>query len=276
MGMLAARRAWDKARRGALLAGLLASGLGLAACSAGDGSGLATLAPTGTIGSDSAGATEAETAAKPARFDPFAPAGTPPPGGREVIENPTLAQVLEPGPLPDRVVGRADAPVTLIKYASLTCPHCRRFQLDVFPQLKREYIDTGKVRLIIREFPIGKQSGQATVAWRCATPERQLAVYERFLRQQNRWVSQEVRLEPIAAVAAEAGVSPDALAKCRADKAMIAGLAEIKDRGRKLGIIGTPNFFVQNRLVKTTLDMAGVRALVDPLLAGQPVGTAAR
>jgi protein-disulfide isomerase len=104
-------------------------------------------------------------------------------------------------------LGRADAPVTIIKYASMTCPYCRRFQLEAFPVLKKDYIDTGKVRFIIREFPIGKQSGLATVALRCAAPDKYFALYDKLMAQQTSWVSQEVRPDPIFKVAAQVGMT---------------------------------------------------------------------
>ena len=79
---------------------------------------------------------------------------------------------MQPGELPEMALGRTDAPVTIVQYASMTCPYCRQFQRETFPVLKREYIDTGKVRYVLREFPIGKQSGLATIALRCAPPRQ--------------------------------------------------------------------------------------------------------
>ena len=129
---------------------------------------------------------------------------------RDVIANPTLEQVMQPaGPLPEMSLGRADAPVTLIKYASMTCPYCRQFQMEAFPVLKRDYIDTGKLRLILREFPIGFQSGLATIATRCVPQERYFQAYDRLMRQQNQWVSMEVRAEPIAKVLGDMGLTRD-------------------------------------------------------------------
>jgi protein-disulfide isomerase len=163
--------------------------------------------------------------------------------------------------------GRPDAPVTIIKYASLTCPYCREFQKQTYPELKRAYIDTGKVRFIVREFPIGKTSGEATIALRCAKPERYLALYTKFLEQQNKWVSQEVRLNSIYAIASQVGMTRQQFDACRENQAMIEGLKWVKDRGRTLGVIGTPNFFVQGKLVKRALTMTEIREMVEPLLA---------
>jgi protein-disulfide isomerase len=196
-------------------------------------------------------------------------------GARAIIQNPTLAEVIAPGPdLPEMALGRDDAPVTIIKYMSLTCPHCRAFHRDVFPQLKREYIDTGKVRFVLREFPIGKTSGTATIALRCAPPDKYFTLYGKFLEQQASWVSQEVRLDPIFAVATQVGVTRPEFDRCLQNQAMIDSLKRVKDRGRTLGIIGTPNFFIQNQRVKSTLTMAEIRSQVDPLVSGRPAATA--
>jgi protein-disulfide isomerase len=138
----------------------------------------------------------------------------------------------------------------------------------------REYVDTGKVRYVLREFPIGKTSGTATIALRCAPAAKYFELYGKFLEQQSTWVSQEVRLDPIFSVAQQVGMTRPEFDGCLQNQAMIDGLKRVKDRGRTLGIIGTPNFFIQNQRVKSTLTMAEIRSKVDPLLTGQPAATA--
>ncbi len=201
-------------------------------------------------------------------FNPFSDTPTSSIGRREVIENPTLEQILEPGELPEMALGRKDAPVTIVQYASMTCPYCRRFHAESFPALKREYIDTGKVRYILRaEFPIGKQSGMATIALRCAPPDKYFALYEKLMQQQASWVSQEVRPDPIFQVAAQVGMTRAQFDSCRENRGMIAAINGIKERGRTLGIIGTPNFFIDGKLVKRVIGIAEICAMVDPVLA---------
>ena len=202
-------------------------------------------------------------------FNPFFEGPATSIGGREVLENPSVAEVMKTGELPEMALGRADAPVTIIKYASMTCQYCRRFQAETFPVLKKEYIDTGKVRFIIREFPIGKQSGLATVALRCAPPAKYFALYDKLMAQQAAWVSQEVRPDPIFKVAAQVGMTRAQFDSCRENRGMIAGLNWVKDRGRTLGVIGTPNFFVQGKLVKSVVGIKEIREMVDPILAGR-------
>lgn len=237
-----------------------------------------TLAPGATpVTTASTITTDGDVSASPPpkeAFDPFKRAGETATGGREIIEKPTLAEVLKAGPLPEITVGRADAPVVIVKYMSLTCPFCRKFQLETYPQLKRELIDTGKVRFVLREFPIGFQSGLATVALRCAAPDRQIALYEKFLAQQGAWASQEVRPDPIAIIAAQVGVTREQFDACRKDQALIEGLKWVKDRGRTLGIIGTPNFFINERRIKSVPTLAEIREIVEPLAAGRIAGTA--
>jgi protein-disulfide isomerase len=190
-------------------------------------------------------------------------------GRREVIDNPSIAEIMQPGELPEMALGRADAPVTIVQYASMTCPYCRQFQRDTFPLLKREYIDTGKVRYILREFPIGHQSGLATIALRCASAEKYFALYDKLMVQQPAWVSQEVRPDPIFKVAAQVGMTRAQFDSCRENRGMIQALNRVKERGRTLGVIGTPNFFVQGKLVKTVIGIKEIREMVDPILAGR-------
>jgi len=167
-------------------------------------------------------------------------------------------------------LGRSDAPLTIVQYASLTCPYCRKFQIETFPLLKAEYIDSGKVRYVLRaEFPIGKQSGLATIALRCAPQDKYFALYDKFMRQQAVWVSQEMRPEAILKVAAQVGMTRAEFDSCRENRGMIAKLNAIKERGRMLGIVGTPNFFVDGKLVKSVIGIEEIRALIEPALAAR-------
>lgn len=233
-----------------------------------------SLTPQGLASIGQGATLETHATAKAEVFDPFKQTGTAG-GGREVIKDPSIAEIMQAGALPEATLGRVDAPVTIIKYMSLTCPYCRKFQLEDFPQLKKQYIDTGKVRFILREFPIGFQSGAATIALRCAPPDKYFALYEKFLTQQATWVSQEVRTEPIFKVATQVGMTREQYDACRQNRGMIEGLQWVKERGRTLGVIGTPNFFVNGRLVKRVVGMKELREMIDPILAGRVAGAPA-
>jgi protein-disulfide isomerase len=240
--------------------------LPLAGCS-GEGPLLGQQPATGAIAavSEVGGAT-----ADAPGFDPFQASAPGPAPSRQVIKDPSIAEIMRTGEMPEMALGRTDAPVTIVQYASMTCPYCRRFQAETFPVLKRDYIDTGKVRYVLRaEFPIGKQSGLATIALRCAPPEKYFSLYDKLMSQQASWVSQEVRPDPIFKVAAQVGMTRAQFDSCRENRAMIGQLNWIKERGRTLGIIGTPNFFIQGKLVKSVIGIKEIREMVDPILAGQ-------
>ena len=252
--------------RGAGLAAIAA--LLLAACGGGSPMTVGSMSSEPQPGQQTGAAYPSpERPAQLAESNPFALPSGQPIGGREVIQNPSRSEVLQTGAIPEMSWGRADAPVTLIKYASLTCPYCKLFHATVFPELKRTYIDTGKVRFIIREFPIGKTSGNATIALRCAPQEKYLDLYGRFLAQQAAWVSQEVRLDPIYNVAKQVGLSRERFDACLKDEKLIDGLKQVKDRGRTLGIIGTPNFFLQAKLIKKVLTWPELRDMIEAELA---------
>jgi protein-disulfide isomerase len=249
-----------------ILLGLLTA---LAGCT-GEGLSLAANAP----------APATETADAVTRDAPFNPFSDQPPssvGGREVIKNPSIDEIMKTGALPEMALGLKDAPVTIVQYASMTCPHCRRFQAEAFPILKKEYIDTGKVRYILRaEFPIGRQSGLATIALRCAAPEKYFMLYEKLMLQQASWVSQELRPDPIFKVAQQVGMTRAQFDSCRENRGMIAAINGIKERGRTLGIIGTPNFFINGKLVKAAIGINEIREIVDPMLAARVAAPASR
>ncbi len=190
-------------------------------------------------------------------------------GPRKVIENPTIADLAVPGPLGDRFIGRADAPVTVVEYASLTCPYCRKFHAEEFAAIKKKYIDSGKVRWVLREFPIGHSSGNAWVVNRCAAADKYFDLFAAYLAEQPSWVSLEVRLDQIHAVAAKFGMTRETFNKCLEDKSLIDGLKWVKARGRELGVTGTPTFFVGDKKLRSVMTLKEFEA-AGRAATGQP------
>ncbi len=103
----------------------------------------------------------------------------------------TADQLMEPQALPDMVMGDANAPVTIVEYASMTCPHCAHFHETTLPALKEKYIDTGKVKLILREFPFDPRAAAAFMLARCAPPEQYFPMVDVLFKQQKTWASAE-------------------------------------------------------------------------------------
>ena len=180
---------------------------------------------------------------------------------------PSIDELMKEGPLGDKALGRADAPVTIVKYASLTCPFCRQFQAATYPRLKRDYIDTGKVRYIVREFPIGRSAAAAAVVTRCAPAKDYHTLYEKFLAQQKQWTAQEVRHDAIYKVAAQTGMSRKTFDNCIANQKIVDGLVWVKQRGREFGVSGTPTFFINGKKVRGALTYDQMKAMIDPQLS---------
>jgi protein-disulfide isomerase len=177
---------------------------------------------------------------------------------------PVPSELLKAGPLGDRTFGRAEAPVTIIEYASLTCRYCRQFHLATYPKIKRAYIDTGKVRYIIREFPIGRSAAAAAIINRCAPAKSYMRYYDTFLLSQKQWGGQEVRQDAIFKVAAKAGMTRGTFDKCMSNQAIIDGLMWVKERGRKFGVAGTPTFFINGKKMRGALTFDQMKALIEP------------
>lgn len=173
-------------------------------------------------------------------------------------------RLMEEGPLGEWSLGKADAPVTIIEYASMTCPHCRAFHLNTFPKLKSAYIDTGKVRFVIREFPIGHMSGAAAIVIRCAPEPKRLALFGRYFAEQKDWVSQEVRPDALFAVAAKSGMSRSTFDSCLTNQSILEGLTGVKQRGRELGVMGTPTFFINGRKERGEFTFEQMKAFIEP------------
>jgi protein-disulfide isomerase len=171
----------------------------------------------------------------PAKADPAAttqaPATTPSPAtGSDLV-----AELAKPGPDGDVVLGSPKALVTIIEYASMTCPHCAHFSQTTFPELKKRYIDTGKVRFIFREFPFDKLAAAAFMLARCAKQtggsDKYMAVVETLFAKQNQWVV-EKPLDPLQDVAKQFGFTADSFKACLTNGAVWL-LGGARPRGRE-------------------------------------------
>ncbi len=180
------------------------------------------------------------------------------------------AKLMQAGPLGDKTMGKPDAPVVMIEYASLNCPICAAFHRQVFPQFKKAYIDAGKVFLIYREFPIGRSSAAAALAARCAPEQHYFRLQEKFLATQAQWVAQEVKHDAIYNVVKDTGMSRAAFDTCLANQDVNNGLIWVKQRGRELGVSGTPYFFINGEPRRGAVSFDELKAIIDPLLAQTP------
>jgi protein-disulfide isomerase len=148
----------------------------------------------------------------------------------------------------DRILGKPNAPITIIEYASMTCPHCAHFENDVLPQLKKEWIDTGKAKLILRDFPLDKLALRAAMIARCAPPGQFYAFVDTFFATQEQWVMASDYKAALLRLAKLGGMSPQQFDKCLADKALEDKIIESRLVADKvLGVDATPTFFVNGK-----------------------------
>ncbi len=189
---------------------------------------------------------------------------------------PKLEDLMQPGPLGEKAMGKPGAPVTVIQYASLTCPVCANFQRNTFPRFKKAYIDTGKVYFIWREFPIGHSSGAAALAVRCAPEKQYFKLNERFLLRQPEWVAQEVKTDAIYNLVKDTGVKREQFDSCLTNQTINDGLVWVKERGRQFGVNGTPTFFINGQQrIRGGLSFEEMQKIIDPLLSAPPAQAAA-
>ena len=183
---------------------------------------------------------------------------------------PALAQapadLMAPGPLPEMSLGDDKAPVTIIEYASMTCPHCAAFHAQTYPELKKKYIETGKMRFIFREFPLDQLAAAAFMLARCAGPDRYFPMIEVLFSKQRDWAVQRP-LAPLLAISKQAGLSEQAFNDCLKDQKLLDSIEEIRQRGAtQYGVQSTPTFFINGKLFRGNGTLADLEKEMEPYL----------
>ena len=198
------------------------------------------------------------------RTQPDTAVAQPAAGGGEV----PIGELMTPGPLGDQAQGAANAPVTIIEYASMTCPHCSHFHETTYPEMKKKYIDTGKVRFIFREFPLDPLAAAASMLARCAGGDKYFPLIETFFAQQKDWVVQKP-LQPMLAIARQAGFTQQSFDECLANQQMLNGIEESRTRAAsKFNVTSTPTFFINGKIFRGTLTPEELDKQVAPYLKG--------
>ena len=181
-------------------------------------------------------------------------------------QSPSAAELAEAGPLGEQAQGAENAPVTIIEYASMTCGHCADFHNKTYPILKSKYIDTGKVRYILREFPLDPIAAGAFMLARCAGKDKYFPLVEAFFAQQNTWAVRQP-IPPMLAIAKQAGFTEDSFKECLANQQVLDGIEWVRRRGQeKFGVNSTPTFFVNGKVVRGTMTVEELEKHIEPYL----------
>lgn len=172
-------------------------------------------------------------------------------------------KLLEAPSLGDRVLGKADAPVTIIEYASATCPHCANFHAGAFVELKKDYIDTGKVRFIFREFPFDDLALAAFMLARCAPEDKYFGMLGVIFEKQHQWTRNNPR-EELLKISKLAGFTEESFDKCLKNEKVARGIYEIREKAAKeFGVNSTPAFFVNGKFLSGNAPIGKFKELID-------------
>jgi protein-disulfide isomerase len=179
-----------------------------------------------------------------------------------------VEELMKPGPLGELVLGKDDAPITVVEYASMTCGHCANFHNKVFPALKEKYIDTGKVRLVFREFPLDSLAAAASMLARCAGDGKAFPLISALFHTQESWafVKSDPRPE-LLKVAKQAGFTEESFTKCLADQKLLDNISAVRTRGSEtFGVNSTPTFFINGKRLTASPTLEEFDKVFAPIL----------
>ncbi len=170
--------------------------------------------------------------------------------------------------LADNVMGKEDAPVTIIEFSSMTCPHCAIFHKDTLPGLKSKYIDTGKVKYILREFPLDPLAGAAFMLGRCLPKKDSYFDFIDVLyARQDEWASAKDPIEALKTLAKQAGFTDESFKACLDDKELYGKVLAVKNKGtEEFRIRSTPTFFINGTRLEGAQPLAEFEKLIEPVL----------
>ncbi|MBP1850273.1 protein-disulfide isomerase [Rhizobium halophytocola] len=180
-----------------------------------------------------------------------------------------MAEVMKPGPLPEMAMGDEKAPVKIVEYMSMTCPHCAHFETTTLPEIKTKYIDTGKVYFITREFPFDPAATAAFMLARCAPNNEALAFISMMFKQQRAWAAPadgDVK-GAMLQQSKIAGFTQESFNACLTNQELAGQVTAIRDRAAKeFGVNATPTFMIDGKAYAGDMSVDEMSALIDSLL----------
>jgi protein-disulfide isomerase len=176
-----------------------------------------------------------------------------------------VAKLNEPSPIGEMTMGPDDAKVTVIEYASASCPHCANFYKTTFPELKKQYIDTGKIRFVFREFPHNDAGLAAFMIARCAPKEKYFPLVDTFFQTQDSWLQNPA--EGLFKIAQLAGFTKASFDACLKNESVAKGIMGVRDRAaNEFGVTGIPTFFINGQVLNGETNIDKFKGIIDPLL----------
>jgi len=170
------------------------------------------------------------------------------------------------GPLGDVWLGQADAKVTIVEYASMTCSHCAHFHETAWPELKKKYIDTGKVRFTLREFPLDPLATAGFMLARCNGNDKFYPMTDLLFAQQRNWAFTDKPVDALSSLVKQAGFTQESFEACLKRQDIYDAVTVVKDGGAKAGVDSTPTFFINGQKRSGALSIAEFDKILEPLL----------
>ncbi|MBL70195.1 MAG: disulfide bond formation protein DsbA [Rhodobiaceae bacterium] len=194
--------------------------------------------------------------------DPAGPAGT------AAGQDDDLGALESPNPLGEIVLGQADAPVTIVEYSSLTCPHCGAFHRETLPELTKKYIDPGLVKVYFRPFPFDPYATAGAMLVHCVSPAARGSFLDILFKRQQQWIQAEQPMLALQGIAQQAGLSESDFVVCLKDQKRLDGIRNIQSRAAdELGVRSTPTFFINGDKLEGNQPLAAFEKVLKPLLA---------
>ncbi len=186
-------------------------------------------------------------------------------GGYWAYRSVAAADLMRAGPLGEQALGDPNAPVVMIEYASLTCPHCARFSQEVFPRLDAQYISTGKLRFILREFPFDALGAGAFTLAHCAAKDNYFAIVDKLFETQPTWLVDQP-IGPLRAVFHDFGLTDAAFDACLDDQKVVDGITWVRDRAvNEFKVRATPTFFINKKMYVGGMSFDELEKIIRPL-----------
>ncbi|HMO85205.1 MAG TPA: DsbA family protein [Lacipirellulaceae bacterium] len=172
--------------------------------------------------------------------------------------------------LSDMALGSAQARVTIIEYASMTCPHCAEFHIKLLPALKEKYINTGAVRLVYRDFPLDGLAMRAAMTARCAGPERYFGFVDLFYQQQSSWTRAKDQIGALQQLSRIGGLTPEKFKTCLDNGALQEYVVKSRQQGEaEFGVSGTPTFVIEGKVYRGIETVEEFARIIDPVIAAK-------
>ncbi|MCJ2011112.1 DsbA family protein [Methylobacterium sp. J-076] len=186
------------------------------------------------------------------------------PAFADTIDNAVLMQA---GPLGDVWLGPADAKCTIIEYASMTCPHCAKFHKETWPELRQRYVDTGKVRFTLREFPLDPLATAGFMLARCEGDKMYYPVTDLLFDQQAGWAFTQKPVDNLEQMLKQAGYTKEKFEACLKNEKIYAGINATKQRGLDvLKVDSTPTFFINGTRYTGEMTLEAMEKVIKPIL----------